>query len=117
MTQAAAEGSAPKVKRVRNFRCHAKNQISGAFSEIVHTLIEEAKSGSVNHTKLLFDIGGVKDHPKHKQKDEAGVSFAEILRRELSPEHASEQVRPATQETEHTPSAVTCISEGLSKSL
>ncbi len=103
---------------MRNFRCHAKNQISGAFSEIVHRLIEEAKGGSVNHTKLLFDIGGVKDQLRHKQKDEAGVSFAEILRRELSPEHASQQAQAATARTEKGPAVeVTCISREVSKSL
>jgi hypothetical protein len=77
------EGRNPaRKKRVCNFKRHAKNEISGAFPEIVHTLIEEAKGGSVNHTRLLFDLGGVKDQVKedlkHKDKD-LPPSFVEVL--------------------------------------
>jgi hypothetical protein len=82
-------------KGVRNLRDHAKKEIFGAFPEIVHTLIEEAKGGSVNHTKLLFDLGGVKEQAKagskRKGKAAASASLADLLMQELDRKHELEK--------------------------
>lgn len=106
-TATAGEGkAAPKKKRVCNFKRHAKNEISGAFPEIVHTLIEEAKSGSLNHTRLLFDLGGVKDQVKEelKQKDKTlPPSFADMLMHALIELSTLPQGESATERHDGSP--------------
>jgi hypothetical protein len=84
-------------KKVQNFRRHAKQEISGAFPEIVHELIDRAKAGSLDHTKLLFDIGGVKDQvkeeAKHKERVANSASLADLLLHELERQHEAEAVK------------------------
>jgi hypothetical protein len=86
-------------KSVRTFRDQAKKEIFGAFPQIVHTLIEQAKGGSVNHTKLLFDLGGVKEQAKagSKRKGKAAVSpsLADLLLQELDRKHELEKQHEA----------------------
>jgi hypothetical protein len=104
----ATEPVSAKKKRVQNFRRHAKIEISGAFPEIVHTLIDRAKEGSVNHTKLLFDIGGVKEQmkeeAKHRERAAGSASLADLLIHELERQHEPEP-SDAEQRSEHAATA------------
>lgn len=79
--------SATKVKRVNNFKRHAKREISEAFPAIVDGLVERAKEGSLTHTKFLFDIGGVKDKPLSQEKREREPSLSEMLLEEVTKRH------------------------------
>jgi len=103
----ATEPVSAKKKRVQNFR-RAKIEISGAFPEIVHTLIDRAKEGSVNHTKLLFDIGGVKEQmkeeAKHRERVAGSASLADLLMHELERQHEPEP-SDAEQRSEHAATA------------
>lgn len=95
-----AEDGGAKKKRVCNFKKHAKSEISGAFPDIVHTLIEEAKGGSLNHTKLLFDLGGVKEQVKEEMKHKnIPPSFVKVLMHAL--------VEQTQGELTHEPQAAT----------
>lgn len=71
------------VKRVRNYRKHAKKELSEAFPVIVQTLVKKAEEGSLTHAKLLFDIGGVKDAAKaegrKRKSSDREPSLAEML--------------------------------------
>jgi len=48
----------------KNFRKTAQKAIGEKYIDIVEALASEAVKGSVQHTKLLFDLGGVKDEVK-----------------------------------------------------
>jgi hypothetical protein len=50
-----------KSTKPRHFRKKAQEEIGKKYGEIVEKLAEEATKGSVQHTKLLFDLGGVKE--------------------------------------------------------
>lgn len=83
---------ASSAKRVRNYRKHAKKELSEAFPEIVDVLVERAKEGSLTHTKFLFEIGGGKDKPasresRHRERSLAGMLLEEVAKRR---EQASE---------------------------
>jgi hypothetical protein len=45
----------------RNFRKTAQQEIGKKYTKIVRTLAKQAAEGSVQHTRLLFDLGGVKE--------------------------------------------------------
>ncbi|HMD20957.1 MAG TPA: hypothetical protein VKH40_11570 [Alloacidobacterium sp.] len=60
----AGEGtpdSARKSVKPRHFRKKAQEEIGKSYTAIVKTLANKAARGSVQHTKLLFDLGGVKE--------------------------------------------------------
>src|ERR1700722_10810041 len=50
-----------KSTKPKQFRKAAQEEIGKTYKKIVQTLATEAIGGSVPHTKLLFDLGGVKD--------------------------------------------------------
>jgi hypothetical protein len=50
-----------KPIKPRNFRNTAQKEIGKKYTKIVQKLADEAVNGSVQHTKLLFDLGGVKE--------------------------------------------------------
>jgi hypothetical protein len=89
-------------KRVRNYKFHAKKELSAAFPAIVDELVSRAKKGSLTHTRLLFDIGGVKDKPVHRESQPAVFSLAELLLDEAAKnhEHASDAVKTDTNASE-----------------
>lgn len=72
------------VKRVRDYKGHAKKKLSEAFPAIVGVLIERAKEGSLTHAKFLFEIGGVKDEHQSRGGQKRHPSLAEILLKELA---------------------------------
>lgn len=82
-TPAAKRERKAPVKRVRNYKKHAKRELSEAFPVIVQTLVKKAEEGSLTHAKLLFDIGGVKDAAKEDGRKRKGPnhepSLAEML--------------------------------------
>jgi hypothetical protein len=84
---AAGNKATAKTKRVKNYKRHAKREISVAFPTIVKTLVEQAKKGSLTHTKFLFDIGGVKDKPLSQEKREREPSLSEMLLEEVAKRH------------------------------
>jgi hypothetical protein len=45
----------------KHYRKVAREEIEKTYKTIVATLAEEATKGSVRHTKLLFDLGGVQE--------------------------------------------------------
>jgi hypothetical protein len=60
----ASEGmpdSGRKSVKPRHFRKKAQEEIGKSYAAIVQKLADEAAKGSVQHTKLLFDLGGVKE--------------------------------------------------------
>ncbi len=78
-TEATQVGKPAAVKRVRNYRKHAKNQLSRAFPAIVDTLVRQAKKGSLTHTKFLFELGGGKDKPVKREAAKKEPSFITAL--------------------------------------
>lgn len=49
-------GGAPKPKHCRTF---TRAKVAEALPKIVETFVEEAKKGSIPHTKLLTALGGL----------------------------------------------------------
>lgn len=99
-----SEKKAPKPapKRVRNYKFHAKKELSAAFPDIVTELVSRAKKGSLTHTRLLFDIGGVKDKPVHRENQPAPFSLAQVLLDEVAKQHeqAAEPVKTGANASE-----------------
>ena len=63
----------------------------------------------MNHTKLLFDIGGVKEQvkeeAKHRDRAASSASLADLLLPELERQHEPEP-SDAEQSSEHAATAV-----------
>ena len=57
----AVPDSERKSVKPRHFRKKAQEEIGKSYAAIVQKLADEAAKGSVQHTKLLFDLGGVKE--------------------------------------------------------
>ncbi len=57
------DNSAAKKRptKPKHFRKTAQEEIGKEYTNIVQTLAKNAAEGSVPHTKLLFDLGGVKE--------------------------------------------------------
>ena len=82
---AGPKGEAPAArKRVRDYKNHAKKELSEAFPAIVGALVERAKGGSLTHAKLLFEIGGVKDKPVSPGSRQEQPSLAKLLLQEVA---------------------------------
>src|ERR1700748_689561 len=56
-----AEADNVKTTKPRQFKKAAQDEIGKTYKQIVQALATEAVGGSVQHTKLLFDLGGVKE--------------------------------------------------------
>jgi hypothetical protein len=78
-TEATQVEKPAAVKRVRNYKNHAKKELSQAFPAIVDTLIKQAKKGSLTHTKFLFELGGGKDKPVKRDAAKKEPSFVTAL--------------------------------------
>ena len=74
----------PRPVKARNFRKTAQVEIERSYQKILGKLTEEAASGSLQHTKLLFDLGGVKEEVAEasKRKKKASPSLGKILIKE-----------------------------------
>lgn len=64
--------------------------------------MDRAKKGSLTHTKLLFDLGGVKDKPAHKESQQPHFSLAQVLLDEVTKqqEHVPDPVPQGTNVSE-----------------
>jgi hypothetical protein len=56
-----AEADNDKTTKPKQFKKAAQDEIGKTYKQIVRALANEAVGGSVQHTKLLFDLGGVKE--------------------------------------------------------
>lgn len=67
----------------RHYRKAAREVIEKTYKTIVVKLASEATNGSVRHTKLLFDLGGVQAeaHAAHPRKRKS-PSLGELLLKE-----------------------------------
>jgi hypothetical protein len=77
----SAKGSVneAKGKPVRNLRFHTKRLIAKEFSEIMESMAEKSKAGSLAHAKFLFEIGGVKEDLAQARRGKAEPSMADLL--------------------------------------
>jgi len=74
-------GKEAKAAPVRNLRFHAKKLIAREFSEIMESMAEKSKAGSLAHAKFLFEIGGVKeDLSRGGRRGKREPSIADLLR-------------------------------------
>lgn len=67
-TNSDAQEPEEKPTKPRHFRKRAQEEIGKNYPSIVRKLAEEATQGSVLHTKLLFDLGGVKEEVRDAAK-------------------------------------------------
>lgn len=73
------EKPAPRVK-ARQFRKTAKNEIEKNYQKIVEKLSEKASDGSIQHTKLLFGLGGIEEKAeKTAPRRRRGPSLGKLL--------------------------------------
>lgn len=72
-----------KAPRVRNYRKFTKEKIAESFPEIVGGLVSRAKKGQLGHTRLLFDLGGVKDDLKRGASRRREPSLGKLLLEEV----------------------------------
>jgi len=89
----------------RHFRKKAQEEIGKNYKEIVAKLATEATRGSVQHTKLLFDLGGVKEqvkasYPKRRRPPSLGqilLKEAEAMKRRKEKSAANSDGTPKLQ--------------------
>lgn len=85
----ANKGDQGKPTKPRHFRKKAQEEIGRKYGGIVEKLAEKATEGSVQHTKLLFELGGVREQvqalsPKRRRAPSLGkilLKEAEALKR------------------------------------
>ena len=82
------------TRRVRNYRRHAKSEIAKSFVAICEALVTKAKKGSIGHTRLLFDVGGVKEDA-NKQGKPRELSLGALLLKELEEEQKAKAAESA----------------------
>lgn len=72
------------LTKPKHFKKTAQDQIEKSYKKIVATLADEAQKGSVRHTKLLFDLGGVqKEVEAIATKRGRGPSLGKLLLKEV----------------------------------
>ena len=93
--QQIADSATPEIKddkqlanetptKPKHFKKTAQDQIEKSYKKIVATLADEAQKGSVRHTKLLFDLGGVqKEVEAIATKRGRGPSLGKLLLKEV----------------------------------
>jgi len=72
-------GKGSEGKPIRNLKEHAKKLIAKQFSEIMESMAEKSKAGSLAHAKFLFEIGGVKEDLSRAGRGKAEPSLADLL--------------------------------------
>lgn len=60
-TDSGAEETEQEPVKPQHFRKQAQKEIGKKYQKIVQELAKKAAGGSVPHTKLLFDLGAVKE--------------------------------------------------------
>jgi hypothetical protein len=80
--EAKGAGKSPRGSQCRAF---TRNRVAEALPKIVDTFIEEAKKGSIAHTKLLTALGGLDkgDLPvvrKRRRKSAVTVLMEKMMR-------------------------------------
>jgi hypothetical protein len=83
-TQPGTEVTAKDVIRKRTtakqFRKKAKTRIEENYEAILDSLVGRSIDGSIQHTKLLFDLGGVKEELEESSKErKLGPSLGRLL--------------------------------------
>jgi hypothetical protein len=68
-----------EAKPVKNLKGHTKKLIAKQFSEIMESMAEKSKAGSLAHAKFLFEIGGVKEDLARVRRGKAEPSLADLL--------------------------------------
>jgi hypothetical protein len=73
-----------KVK-AKYFRKEAKSRVEDSYRTILTSLTEKACGGSLQHTKMLFDLGGVKEELEEAAKErKLGPSLGRLLLKEAA---------------------------------
>lgn len=88
-----AEPSNKRITRPRQYRKKAQEAIGENYTSIVSKLAEEASTGSVQHTKLLFELGDVKGEVKaasSQRRKKKEPSLGKLLMQEAE-KHRREQ--------------------------
>jgi hypothetical protein len=90
-----------KPTKPRHFRKKAQEEIGRKYEGIVEKLAEKATQGSVQHTKLLFELGGVKEQVQaSSQRKRRALSLGEILLKEAEAmKRDKEKVQAITEPT------------------
>jgi hypothetical protein len=78
-TAKKARAKEPEAKPVKNLKGHTKKLIAKQFSEIMESMAERSKAGSLAHAKFLFEIGGVKEDLARVRRGKAEPTIAELL--------------------------------------
>ena len=76
-------GGAPKPKHCRTF---TRAKVAEALPEIVDRFVEEAKKGSIAHTKMLANLGGLDKGDAPQEKKRRGKSVVRKLLDDLGRE-------------------------------
>jgi hypothetical protein len=72
-----------KPTKPRHFRKKAQEEIGKKYGGIVEKLAEKATEGSVQHTKLLFELGGVREQVQvSSSKRRRSPSLGKLLLKE-----------------------------------
>lgn len=87
----------------KHFKKEAQDQIGKSYKKIVEKLAEEAEKGSVRHTKVLFDLGGVKEEleavkPKRRKRASLGqllLKEVETMKNNKAPKPPAEDSNPS----------------------
>jgi hypothetical protein len=74
-------GKAPRPKFCRSF---ARSRVAAALPEIVDRFVEEAKKGSIAHTKMLANLGGLDKGEIPERKGRRGKSVVGRLLENLA---------------------------------
>ena len=83
-TQLEPEVTAKEIIRKRTtakqFRKKAKRQIEENYEAILDSLVGKSIDGSIQHARLLFDLGGVKEELEESSKErKLGPSLGRLL--------------------------------------
>lgn len=99
-TEAEKDKQEPRQQAVKakHFRKKAQEEIGKNFHSIVKKLAKKAAGGSVPHTRLLFDLGGVKEEvsaaaPKKRQRRPPSLGkllLDEVAKKKREKEKASQ---------------------------
>lgn len=85
----------------KHYRKKAQEEIGKSYTAIVQTLATKAAGGSVQHTKLLFDLGGVKEEVRASAtaRRRRPPSLGEILLKEAEELKRNKEIEARGGET------------------
>ena len=67
----------------REWQQYTRRRVAEALPEIVGRFVEEAKKGSIPHTKMLTVLSGLEKHAATDFNNRKGASLAALLIKEL----------------------------------